>query len=81
MVTMNISLDDELVKRLQELAKKQGTTVERVVAAAARGHVESAEGLLADIQAGIAEADQGLGSSVDDVRARLSPKLFGGSTR
>lgn len=76
MVTMNISLDDDLAKRLAALAKKQGKSVEALIAEAAKESVEYTEGLLADIEAGLADADAGRVSSIDDVEKRLTAKLF-----
>lgn len=76
MVTVNLSLDEELAKRIEALAKKQGTSVEKYFIEAARERVEGTESLLADVQAGLAEAKAGRGSSISDVEKRLSQKLF-----
>jgi predicted transcriptional regulator len=65
MVTMNISLDDHLAKRIEALAKKSGKSVEEFIADAAKEHVEYTESLVADVQNGLAEADAGQLSSID----------------
>ena len=73
---MNLSVDEELAKRIEALAKKQGTSLEKYFIEAALERVESTESLLADVQAGLAEAKGGAGSSIEDVEKRLSQKLF-----
>lgn len=77
MVTMNISLDEDLAKRIEVLAKKSGKSVEDFIADAAKEQVEYTESLVADVQAGLADADAGRLSSIDDVDKRLKAKLFG----
>ena len=76
MVTMNVSLslDGELVKKIEALAKKEGKTVEALCAEATKDRVEYTDSLLADVEAGIADA--GRVASIDDVEKRLSAKLF-----
>lgn len=81
MVTVNLSLDEELAKRIEALAKKQGTSLEKYFIDAALERVESTESLLADVHAGLAEAKAGRGSSIDDVERRLTQKLFGEKPR
>ena len=81
LVTVNLLLDDEPAKRIEALAKKLGTRVEKYFIEAARERVAGTESLLADVQAGLAEAKAGRGSSIDDVEKRLTPKLFGEKQR
>lgn len=77
MVTVNISLEDDLAKQIEALAKKSGRSVEDVIADAAKEHVEYTESLVADVQAGLADADAGRLSSIDEVEKRLQAKLVG----
>ena len=76
MVTMHIPLDDEDAKRLSALAEKQGKSAETLIAETTRQFIEYTEGFLADVEAGIADADAGRVSPVDDVHRRLGAKLF-----
>ena len=52
MVTMNISLDEDLAKAIEELAKRTNRPVDRIVADAARAHVEYTRRVLDDIEEG-----------------------------
>lgn len=72
MVTMNISLDEDLAKALEELAKRAGKPVEKVVADAMRGHVDYTRRLLASIEAGLADADAGRVHTIEEVEAELA---------
>ncbi len=72
MVTMHISLDEDLAKRLEDLAKRTGKAVEAIVADAARVHLDYTERFLADVEAGVADADAGGVHSADEVRAELA---------
>ena len=71
-VTMNISLDEELAKRLEELAKRTRRSVDVILADAARAHVEYTERFLADVEAGLRDADSGRVMSGEQVLAELA---------
>ncbi|MCC7071836.1 MAG: ribbon-helix-helix protein, CopG family [Deltaproteobacteria bacterium] len=72
MVTMNISLDDDLAKALEELAKRAGKPIESVVAETMREHVEYSRRLIASIEAGLRDADAGRVHSIEEVEAELA---------
>lgn len=72
MVTMNISLDEALAKRLEQLARRTGKPVEAIMADAAREHLDYTERFLADVEAGVRDADAGRVHSADEVRAELA---------
>lgn len=77
MVAMNISLAEDLAKRIEALATRVGKSVEDFIADAAKDQLEFTKSLIADVQVGLADADAGRMSSVDEVEARLKAKLFG----
>jgi len=72
MVTMNISLDDDIAKALEELAKRAGKPIESVVAETMREHVEYTRRLIASIEAGLRDADAGRVHSIEEVEAELA---------
>ncbi len=69
---MNISLDDDLAKALEELAKRAGKPIESVVAETMREHVEHSRRLIASIEAGLRDADAGRVHSIEEVEAELA---------
>lgn len=69
---MNISLDDDLAKALEELAKRAGKPIESVVAETMREHVEYSRRLIASIEAGLRDADAGRVHSIEEVEAELA---------
>jgi predicted transcriptional regulator len=76
MTTRNVNIDDALVSQLDALAQKSGKGFDGVIADAAREYIAMVSELAADVHAGIADADAGRVSSIDDVEQRLSAKLF-----
>jgi predicted transcriptional regulator len=72
MVTMKISLDDELAKAIEDLAKRTHKPVDKILADAARAHVEYTRRLLASIEAGLADADAGRVHTIEEVEAELA---------
>lgn len=69
---MNISLDDDIAKALEELAKRAGKPIESVVAETMREHVEYSRRLIASIEAGLRDADAGRVHSIEEVEAELA---------
>ena len=69
---MNISLDDDIAKALEELAKRAGKPIESVVAETMREHVEYTRRLIASIEAGLRDADAGRVHSIEEVEAELA---------
>ena len=76
MTTRSVNLDDALTSQLEALAKKSGKGFDGLLAEAAREYIAMVGELAADVQTGIADADAGRVSSIDDVEQRLSAKLF-----
>ncbi len=72
MVTMNISLDEDLAKAIEDLAKRTNRPVDSIVADATRAHVEYTQRLLASIEAGLADADAGRLHTIEEVEAELA---------
>ena len=69
---MNIFLDDDLAKALEDLAKRAGKPIESVVAETMREHVEYSRRLIASIEAGLRDADAGRVHSIEEVEAELA---------
>jgi predicted transcriptional regulator len=76
MVTMNVSVDDELARELAALARKQGSSAEELVVGAARALIEQHK-YQAAIDEGIEDADRGDLVDADEVFRSLRTKLEG----
>jgi predicted transcriptional regulator len=71
MVTQAIPVDTELAEQLDALAKKMWRPVEEVAGEALREYLDYTRRFIADVEAGLRDADAGRLHTLDEVRAEL----------
>ena len=74
MVTMNVSVDDDLARELAVLAQKQGSSTEELLVGAARALIEQQK-YLAAVDEGLESADHDDLTDADEVFGAVRAKV------
>lgn len=73
-----IHVDEELMRSLEELAKKRGADVEAVASEALREYVDYTRRFVASVEAGLQDAREGRVYTPDEVRAEVEARRKAG---